>query len=184
MKALNIVLSKTLYSAIFFTLLFFSVSTSACPFDEANIEVTVLAKDEIYGAAKSGNYTKATASIRKNKHLYDYFGHGIYTALLNASAAKDQAKIKSLLDKTLYLEVKELLGQVDKEFSNYQKSRLKLIKAKKHLKALTREKAPTRVMKKILSTLGNPGLMGVGKRDPDKTSYAQNSSKLLTMIKR
>ena len=164
--------------------LFFSISVSACPFDEANVEVTVLAKDEIYNAAKSGNYAKVTAAIKKNKMLYDYFGHGIYPALLQASSAKDKAKIKALLDKSLYLEVKELLGQVDKEFTNYQKSRLKLIKAKKHLKALTKKKEPTSVMKKILKTLGNPGLMGVGKREPDKVAFSQNSGKLLSMIRR
>lgn len=157
---------------------------TACPFDEANVEVTVLAKDEIAKAVDAGNYAQATASIKKNKMLYDYFGHGIYTALLNASSANDGAKINSLLDKTLYLEVKELLGQVDKEFSNYQKSRLKLIKAKKHLKALTRAKEPTSVMKKILKTLGNPGLMGVGKRIPDKVAFSSNSNKLLGMIRR
>lgn len=161
-----------------------SFTASACPFDEANVEVTVLAKDEIYNAVKSGNFAKATASIKKNKMLYDYFGHGIYNALLSASASKNASQIKTLLDKTLYLEVKELLGQVDKEFSNYQKSRLKLIKAKKHLKALTREKAPTSVMKKILKTLGNPGLMGVGKRTPDKGAFSSNTNKLLGMIRR
>ncbi len=175
---------KTLLLAIFIATASFTVSVSACPFDEANVEVTVLAKDEIYNAVKSGNFAKATASIKKNKMLYDYFGHGIYNALLNASASKNVPQIKTLLDKTLYLEVKELLGQVDKEFSNYQKSRLKLIKAKKHLKALTREKAPTSVMKKILKTLGNPGLMGVGKRAPDKGAFSSNSSKLLGMIRR
>lgn len=161
-----------------------SAPVYTCPFDEADIEVTVVAKDEIYSAAKSGNYKSVTVAIQKNKHLYDYFGHGIYTALLNASAAKDEAKIKALLDKTLYLEVKELLGQVDKEFANYQKSRLKLIKAKKHLKALTRAKAPTGVMKKILKNLGNPGLMGVGKKPANKVAYAKNSVKLLAMIQR
>ncbi|HIQ16195.1 MAG TPA: hypothetical protein EYH38_11645 [Leucothrix sp.] len=161
-----------------------TTTVTACPFDEANVEVTVLAKDEIAKAVNAGNYAQATAAIKKNKMLYDYFGHGIYTALLKASANSDGAKINSLLDKTLYLEVKELLGQVDKEFSNYQKSRLKLIKAKKHLKALTREKAPTSVMKKILKTLGNPGLMGVGKRNPDKAAFSSNSNKLLGMIRR
>ena len=161
-----------------------SATISACPFDEANVEVTVLAKDEISKAVKSGNFTQATASIKKNKMLYDYFGHGIYNALLQASARKNKAQINALLDKTLYLEVKELLGQVDKEFSNYQKSRLKLIKAKKHLRALTRDKKPTSVMKKILKNLGNPGLMGVGKRAPNKTEFSRNSNQLLGMIKR
>ena len=173
---------KTLLLTI--AMLITTAALTACPFDEANVEVTVLAKDEIAKAVNAGNYSMATAAIKKNKMLYDYFGHGIYHNLLLASASKNEKQVKALLDKTLYLEVKELLGQVDKEFLNYQKSRLKLIKAKKHLKALTRENAPTSVMKKILKTLGNPGLMGVGKRSPDKVSFSSNSSKLLGMIRR
>ena len=175
---------KTLILAIFFATVSLSGSVSACPFDEANVEVTVLAKDEIYKAAKSGNYVAATAAIKKNKKLYDYFGNGIYPALLSASAAKNESKVKALLDKTLYLEVKELLGQVNGHFTDYQKSRLKLIKTKKHLKALTKDKEPMRVMRKILKSLGNPGLMGVGRRVADKAVFSSNSSKLLGMIKK
>ena len=174
---------KKLLLAIFVAMTVFSSSISACPFDEANVEVTVLAKDEIYKAVKAGNYAMATAAIKKNKKLYDWFGHGIYQKLLTASTAKDGSEVKKLLDKTLYLEVKELLGQVDKDFSNYQKSRLKLIKAKKHLKALTTDKKPMSVMKKILKTLGNPGLMGVGKRNPDKAGFLNYSKQLLAMIR-
>lgn len=174
---------KTLLLTLFFAIASVTTTVSACPFDEANVEVTVLAKEEIYKAAKSGNYAAATASIKKNKKLYDYFGGGIYNALLAASAAKNEAKVKLLLDKTLYLEVKELLGQVNGHFTDYQKSRLKLIKTKKHLKALTKDKKPMRVMRKILKSLGNPGLMGVGKRVADKAAFSAGSSQLLGMIK-
>lgn len=175
---------KKLILAMIVAASLFSVTLSACPFDEANVEVTVLAKDEISKAVNSGNFAQATASIKKNKKLYDWFGHGIYNSLLQASARKNKAQVNSLLDKTLYLEVKELLGQVDKEFTNYQKSRLKLIKTKKHLRALTRDKKPTNVMKKILKSLGNPGLMGVGKRAPNKAVFSKNSNQLLGMIRR
>ena len=40
-----------------------SISLWACPFDEADVEVTILAHTEIYRAAKSGNYNKATNAI-------------------------------------------------------------------------------------------------------------------------
>ena len=160
-----------------------SVSLWACPFDEAGVEVTILAHTEIYRAAKSGNFNKATKAIEKNKKLYRYFeqtgGGSIYQPLLNASSAGNKGRIKAILDRTLALEVKELLGQVSGHFSNYQKSRLKLIKAKKHLKALTRNRTAMGYMKKILKSLGNPGLMNVGKRPANKAMFSTNRSALL-----
>ena len=82
----------------------------------------------------------------------------------------------------MVLEIKELLGQVDENFDKYQKSRLLLIKAKKHLKALTKEKEPMKYMKKILKSIGNPGLMGVGKREPNKEQFLENKKLLLANI--
>lgn len=169
------------------TFLLISLTTQACPFDEADVEVTVLAHTAIYKAAKSGNFEKASKEIIKNKELYEYFekefNDKLYNPLLNASKQEDTSKIKQLLDHSLVLEIKELLGQVDKSFDKYQKSRLLLIKAKKHLKALTSDKKPMKVMKKILKSLGNPGLMGMGKREANKEMFNKNKSILLGIIK-
>jgi hypothetical protein len=80
------------------------------------------------------------------------------------------------------LEIKELLEQVNQNFDKYQKSRLLVIKAKKHLKALTKDPKPMRYMKKILKSLGNPCLMGVGKKAPNKALFLKNRQLLLTQI--
>jgi hypothetical protein len=77
----------------------------------------------------------------------------LYKELLNATKTKKKEKVTQLLSLSLLLEIKELLTQVNENFYKYQKARLLLIKTKKHLKALT---------KKILKSIGNSGMMGVG----------------------
>lgn len=155
----------------------------SCPFDEAGVEVTILAHKTIYNAAKSGDFDKTYKAIEKEKKLYEYFEKAdkkpLYLPLLKAAEEKNEAKVKSLLDYSLELEIKELLGEVEKNFSKYQKSRLLLIKAKKHLKALTKNKKAMKYMKNILKSIGNPGLMGVGKREPDKELFIENKKLLL-----
>ena len=39
-----------------------------------------------------------------------------------------------------------------------------------------------KAMKKILKSIGNPGLMGMGKREPDKEMFEENRKLLLGMI--
>lgn len=158
----------------------------SCPFDEAKVEVTIVAQKSIMSAVKSGDFIKAQQEITKNKKLYTYFEKTdkkpLFQPLLSAAKTKDAVKIKKLLDHSLVLEIKELLGQAEENFGKYQKTRLLLIKAKKHLKALTKEKIPMKYMKKTLKSIGNPGLMGVGKREPNKAQFLENKELLLTNI--
>lgn len=170
------------------TFLMLAFTAWSCPFDEASIDVTIMAHDTILDAAQSGNFEKAGKEITKQKELYEYFEKAdkkpLYMPLLNASKQKDATKIKQLLDHSLVLEIKELLDQVDENFDKYQKSRLLLIKAKKHLKALTKKREPMKVMKKILKSIGNPGLMGMGKKEADKKMFEENKKRLLEMIEK
>lgn len=177
-------ITKTLVSLVILT--FVSFPVWSCPFDEAGIEVTILAHDSISGFVKAGDFASASKKIESQKYLYEYFEQGsktpLYQPLLDASNNEKGDKVIQLLDHSLVLEIGELLGQVDEMFNKYQKSRLRLIKAKKHLKALTAEKEPMDVMKTILKSIGNPGLMGVGLREPDKEQFSKNKNLLLSMI--
>jgi len=168
------------------TILFSTLLLLSCPFDEANVEVTILAHKSISKAVKSEDFEKALKEVEKNKELYEYFkeenGTNLYQPLINATTAKNSTNVKTILDRSLVLEIKELLGQVEENFDKYQKSRLLLIKAKKHLKALTKEKEPMKIMKKILKSIGNPGLMGVGKKEADKEKFLENKKLLMGLI--
>lgn len=164
-----------------------SIGTSqACPFDEPGVEVTILAHDTIMSAIESGNYSQASEEIIKQKYLYEYFEESypkpLYQPMLDASNQKNGDLVKKLLDQSLVLEVHELLGQVEEGFDRYQQSRLRLVKAKKHLKVLTSEAEPMNSMKKILKSIGNPGLMGMGKREPNKALFIEHRDKLYSII--
>jgi len=171
---------------IFTLLIFTSLLSWGCPFDEAKTEVTIVAYKTIVNAVKEDDFEKASKEIQKQKVLYTYFENAakepLYQELLDAAKSKDAQKVKKLLDRSLILEIEELLAQVDTSFTHYKKSRLLLIKAKKHLKALTKKRKPMKYMKKILKSIGNPGLMGVGKREPNKAQFLKNKKLLLTNI--
>jgi len=168
------------------TFLLITFTAWSCPFDEADVEVTIVAYNKILKASSSGDFKEATEEIRKQKELYEYFEKAdkkpLYQPLLDASKDKNATKIKQLLDYSLILEIKELLGQVEENFSKYQKSKLLLIKAKKHLKALTKDKKAMKYMKNIFKSIGNPGLMGMGKKPSNKKQFLENKDILLKIL--
>jgi len=168
---------------ILIALFLVQITIFACPFDEAKVEVTVVAHKAISKALKNDDYEKAIKEIEKQKELYTYFEKStdiaLYKELIDATQAKEDLKVKKLLNLSLVLEIKELLAQAEENFFKYQKARLLLIKTKKHLKALTKKREPMKYMKKILKSIGNPGMMGVGEKDANQEVFKENRLKLL-----
>ena len=154
----------------------------ACPFDEADTEVTIDAYKTISKAVKRGDFSQAHEEIVRQKVLYEYFGKDLYQRLLKGAVQKDPQTVQKMLDRSLVLEIRELLEKAEESFGAYKKARLLLVKAKKHLKVLTKEKEPHRLMKEMLRSLGNPGLMGMGKREPDKEAFVRAKKRLLEML--
>jgi len=167
---------------ILIALFLVKITIFACPFDEAKVEVTIVAYKTISKALKNDDYSKAIKEIEKQKELYTYFEKStdiaLYEELIGATQSKEDLKVKKLLNLSLVLEIKELLAQVEVNFFKYQKARLLLIKTKKHLKALTKKREPMKYMKKILKSIGNPGMMGVGERKADKIIFDEFKKKL------
>lgn len=154
----------------------------SCPFDEEDSAVTIDAYKAISKEVRSGDFEKAKEEILKQKELYEYFGKDIYSGLLKAVDDKNSDEIKKMLDRSMVLEIKELLDKVETDFNSYKKARLLLIKAKKHLKVLTKDKKTHKLMKQMLKSLGNPGLMGMGKKEADKGLFLESKEKLLSLI--
>ena len=167
---------------ILVALLFVQVTLLACPFDEEKVEVTIVAYKSISNALNDDDYLKVMQEIEKQKKLYTYFEKStdiaLYKELLDATKKKKKKKVEKLLNLSLVLEINELLAQVDENFYKYQKARLLLIKTKKHLKVLTKKREPMKYVKKTLKSIGNPGMMGVGKREADKSVFDTFRAKL------
>lgn len=155
----------------------------SCPFDEEDSAVTIDAYKAISKEVKNGDFTKAKEEIVKQKELYEYFGKPLYASLLKSADDKNSEEIQKMLDRSLVLEIKELLDKAEKDFDFYKKSRLLLVKAKKHLKVLTKDKKSHKLMKQLLKSLGNPGLMGMGKKDSDKEGFLRGKEELLSGLK-
>ncbi len=119
----------------------------SCPFDEEDSAVTIDAYKAISKEVKNGDFVKAKEEIVKQKELYEYFGKPIFTALLKSADDKNSEEIKKMLDRSLVLEIKELLDKTEEDFIAYKKSRLLLVKAKKHLKVLTKDGVPFNAIK-------------------------------------
>jgi hypothetical protein len=154
----------------------------SCPFDEEDSAVTIDAYKAISKEVKKGDFKKAKEEILKQKELYEYFGKDIYSSLLKGADNKDSDTIKKMLNRSMVLEIKELLDKAEADFNSYKKARLLLIKAKKHLKVLTKDKEPHKLMKQMLKSLGNPGLMGMGKKEADKGLFLKSKESLLNLI--
>lgn len=152
----------------------------SCPFDEdSNNAVTIDAYKSILKSAKKGDFEKAKEEIVKQKELYEYFGKPLYASLLQGAEDKNSTLIKNMLDKSMVLEIKELLDKTEENFYKYKTARLLLIKAKKHLKVLTKDQKVHKLMRQLLKSLGNPGLMGMGKKDSDKEGFLRGEEELI-----
>ena len=155
----------------------------SCPFDEEDSAVTIEAYEAIMKEVQQKDFIKAKESISAQKELYEYFSKPLYAGLLKATEEKDEKTIKTLLDQSMLMEIEELCTMVEKDFESYKKARLTLIKAKKHLKILSKDKQADALMKTMLKSLGNPGLMGMGKKKSDKALFMQSKKSLLEGLK-
>lgn len=171
---------------ILFAMIFITQTLIACPFDEEDSAVTIDAHQKISSFIANNAYEDALIEIENQKALYTYFAaqndEPIYSALMDAVKNKDAKAVSTWLDRSLFLEIRELVEQVDGAFDNYTKSRLLLVKAKKHLQVLTDNKEAHKEMRMLLKSLGNPGMMGVGKKESDKALFTTSKERLYKLI--
>lgn len=157
-----------------FLILTISISLFACPFDEDDNDPTVDSYLGIEQAINKNDYAQALAITKKWKELYVYFedtyNEPINTKLLESIENKDNKKIMYWLNRSMVIEIKELIDLAQKSISNYSEARIKLVKAKNHLKVTNKKlssveaKESKKLLRKLLKTLGNPGMFGVGKK--------------------
>jgi hypothetical protein len=114
-------------------------------------------------------------------------------AIKAALEAKDQGAAIVNFQKTLVLNTARRLESAEKEFANYQQAKLLLAKGLATYEAL----APTVKEKdaaadaevraafdKALEALGNPGLFGVGVKEPDPQMFKMSREKVLSVLQK
>jgi hypothetical protein len=95
--------------------------------------------------------------------------------------------------KTLVLNVARRMESVEKDFKNYQQNKLLLAKARATYDALSpivKEKDAAVDQKvraaydEALASLGNPGLFGVGVKEPDQAKYKAKKEEIFEVLKK
>lgn len=165
----------------------------ACPFDEDNREPTVDAYAALGDSMAKGDAARSKSLLEANRELFSYFekagGEPILTGLEKAVAANNKAGAMHWLGRSVVIETEELLAKVSQKFEHYNEARLLLVKAKKHLELIMermdkkRALQAKKAMREALKSLGNPGVMGVGKRAPDLKLFTKAGTEIKKLMR-
>lgn len=171
---------------------FMVISLLGCPFDEDDNDPTVDAYLSIQVAIEKDDFKEAKVVAIKWKELYQYFEdtykEPINTKLLSSIGEKDKKQIIFWLNRSMVVEIKELINLAQKSIDKYQKARIYLVKAKKHLditnKLISKKdlKIGKKSLRKLLKSLGNPGMMGIGKKPKDLTKYLKHKKVIFDIL--
>ncbi len=138
-------------------------------------------------AAKEGNWSAVSSLANKGVSLQSnhiFKADFLTPQIENAVAEKKVSNVAGHFANLVYLSIKEKLHQNRKEqFSNYKNSKSRLQLARKsYLDVLdgnikkNNPDASLQVInnfKSALTSIGNPGLFGIGKQEPDPNKYDQ-----------
>lgn len=108
---------------------------------------------------------------------------------------KDRKKenVISDMQKILVLNIARRLDNIEKDFQNYKQGRLLIAKANATYEALSpavKQKDPAldaalrQEFEKALQSLGNPGLFGVGVKEPDPASFKGSKETILKSLQK
>nr|WP_096180511.1 hypothetical protein [Effusibacillus lacus] len=104
---------------------------------------------------------------------------------------KNKDSVISDMQKVLVLNIARRLDNIEKDFQNYQQNKLLIAKAKATFNALSpviKQKDPSlestlvQEFDKALQALGNPGLFGVGVKEPEPAVFKASKAKILKSL--
>lgn len=138
------------------------------------------------------DYAGASKTFESIKQELDmHMGPEPSQAITQALQAQDKQAAISAYQKTLVLNVARRLESAEKEFANYQQSKLLLAKALATYDALSpvikgKDAALDQKVREsfdlTLQALGNPGLFGVGVKEPDQQAFITHKDEILQSL--
>ena len=140
------------------------------------------------------DYAAARASFETIKGELDmHMGKEPGMAIQQALEGKNKDAAIDAFQKTLVLNIARRLDNVESDFTNYKQAKLLLAKGLATYDALSpvvASKSPDldQTMRKdfdaALQALGNPGLFGVGVKQPDKALFTEKKAEILTNLQK
>ncbi|TPW32800.1 hypothetical protein [Pararhizobium mangrovi] len=114
---------------------------------------------------------------------------GIAGAFDKALAAQKGDVLKSLLRRAYVDEIERRLDGARDQIDDYQNAKVLVVKAQKFYEAMAGDLEPKPRaavedgLKRALDAIGNPGLFGVGAKDPDPKALAEARKDVLAALK-
>lgn len=188
-------LAMVLLVAIGISTVLFPERTEAYSYGDPNMEDVAEAYKKMAAELNESqpNFDGARTAYETIKQEIDmHMGPQPSEAVLADLNAKDKAKTISDMQKILVLNIARRLESIEADFKNYKQNKMLIAKANATYEALSpqvKQKDPAadsqlrQSFDKSLQALGNPGLFGVGVKEPDLPAFQANKKQILDALK-
>ncbi|MEK0313621.1 hypothetical protein [Cohnella sp. 56] len=140
-------------------------------------------------AAEPPDWKSAQAAYEERRaEIKLHFGAGVVTELTSAFEAQDRDRVIADMLATLVLNIERRFKYAQDSFADYNQAKLLLAKSRATYETLkpylTGKLAETQIgeldadYEKALGALGNPGLFGAGKKEPDQALFERTLAEI------
>jgi len=179
--------SLTAFILSFFVLLF-SAQSFAYSYAAAGKEPLIEGREALLKALSANDYSAVQTAYDSMQKEFVYFNehHGLAVdeQMQTAITNKDQQGVATALITTIKAEVMRRLEGAEQNINDYQVAKVLVVKSKlfidllaADLTAENRQLADTAI-RGALSSIGNPGVFGVGQKPADLTRYIEYRTNL------
>jgi len=183
-------LTKTSLTAFIlsFLVLLFSAQSFAYSYAAAGKEPLIEGREALLKALSANDYSAVQTAYDSMQKEFVYFNqhHGLAVdeQMQTAITNKDQQGVATALVTTIKAEVMRRLDGAEQNINDYQVAKVLVVKSKLFIDLLAadltaehRQQADTAI-RGALSSIGNPGVFGVGQKPADLTRYIKYRTNL------
>lgn len=168
---------------ISFFVLLFSAQSFAYSYAAAGKEPLIEGREALLKALSASDYTAVSTAYNSMHAEFVYFNehHGLNVdkQMETAIASRDQQGVANALITTMKAEVMRRLEGAEQNIGDYQVAKVLVVKSKLFIDLLAadltadnRQKADIAI-RGALSSIGNPGVFGVGQKPADLAAFIQ-----------
>ncbi|KZL16170.1 hypothetical protein [Pseudovibrio sp. Ad37] len=147
----------------------------------AGKEPLIDAREAIFKAVNAGDFEAAKLAVNEISEELAYltidYDSGLSEAFEKALTSQDTATIAAAINRVFIAEITRRLQAGSENLNDYQTAKALVVKSKRFFDAMAGElpgkqrQAADESLRLALEAIGNPGVFGVGKREPDPAAY-------------
>jgi hypothetical protein len=148
----------------------------------AGAEPLLDGREALFAAVAAGNWDAAKTALAAMQADLDYLDQnedkGVTQAFTDALAARDPKAVMAAFDRAADDEIVRRLDGARDNLKDYQSAKVLVVKAQRFYTAVAGDLPPdtgktiSDALSQALDAVGNPGVFGVGARQPDPAAFA------------